>query len=430
MEESKLELIAEPFRTSLRQLIDRCERADIAYELEEIIKELHILRIYLTSGRDKRTVVVFDSEDAEKLSQVEFEKYVFIQGYESICCYQGGLIEAYIKLFGRIGADLIFSRLLNIPYNEIRKMKKEDLAFEVKYQVHNGNPIIITISQPTNAMLVLTGRKWDEGSGLAIKIRGLKISNNQEAATILEKLANSLFFEIRNTLGIPLMLKMYREPWFSPRLVISTRKDEKSPVVSPRYQYDVDPLNLYWYATSAYEMPLLQFLAYYQVLEFYFPIYSRKEVQAQVANIVKDPRFNPDHHLDINKVISAVLSQMGRGYGDERAQMRTTIKGCVQDREARELMERDTIKEHFKDAYKKLSPVKVSIENRDLDLREQLAERLYDIRCRIVHTKSDETEKERILPFTEEETLLTFEVDIIEFIARKALIAGSKKLTI
>ena len=430
MEETKLELVPEPQRTLFRQLMSRFEKAGIEYELRELALKSRVtyyLRIYWPSGRDKRAEVVFD---AKKLNQVEFERYVFVQGYESICSYEYGLIEGYIKLFRPFRSERLFSSLLDIPYGEIRNMKKEDLVFEVKHEVASENPIIITISQPSNTILALADRELDDGSGLTIKIRGSRISNNNEAVAILEKLANSLFFEIRNSRRVPLMLELYREPGVFPRAPMVATRTKRTSIAFPKYQYDVDPLNLYWYATSAYEMPLLQFLAYYQVLEFYFPIYSGREVQAEVANIVKDPQFNPDYHLDIGKVISTVQAKLGRGYGDERSQMRSTIRGCVQDREVRELMKRDNIKEHFKDDYKKLSPIKVSIDNKDLDLREQLAERLYDIRCRIVHTKADETEKERILPFTKEEALLTVEVDIIEFIARKALIAGSKKLVL
>ncbi|MBA7503077.1 hypothetical protein ES706_01683 [subsurface metagenome] len=429
MEEDKLRLIKEPLRTSFRQLIDRCEKAGIEHDLEHLLDEDYYLKIYLPSGRDKRTIVAFDLEDIQKLNQVEFEKYVFIQGYESICSYEYASIETYIKPLRPFSRQLLFSRLLNISYDDIRNMKKEDLVFEVKHQVDDGNVIIITISQPTNTMLVLAGRELGERSDLTIKIKGLKISNNEEAAAISEKLANSLFFQILNSVGIPLMLEPYREPRAFRDSVFVAQKDIKYPIPFPRYQYAVDPLNLYWYATSAYAIPLLQFLAYYQVLEFYFPIYSRQEVQAEVANIVKDPRFNPDHPIDINKVISAVSSKLGRGYIDEKGQLRITIKACVQDTEVRELIERDdATKKYFRDDYKKLSRIKVSIDNKDLDLREQLADRLYDIRCRIVHTKADEIQKERILPFTREETLLQDEVSIIAFIARRALIAGSKRL--
>ncbi len=426
MKEGTLGSIAEPLRTSLCHLIERCEKAGIEYEIGELSPDaFYLLDISLQSGREKRTVTVFDLENAQRLSKVEFEKYVFVQGYEAICSYQDGLIEAYIKFLRPFRAELVFSRLLNIPYSQIKKMKKEHLVFQVKHQADNKNPVTISISQPTNTILVLTEREWEDELGLTIKLQGLEISNNKEAIAILESVANSFLFEIGTSQNIPFMLEMHQETaamWFW----AFQRKTKGSPIVFPKYQYDVTPLNLYWHAASAYKMPLLQFLAYYQVLEFYFPIYSQREVQVEVANIMKDPAFNPDYHLDINKVISAVLSKMGRGYGDERSQMRATIKACVQDTEVRELVERGYIKEYFKGDYQKLSPLKVSIDNKDLDLREEVANRLYDIRCRIVHTKADE--RERILPFTKEESLLLVEVDIIEFMARKALIAGSKRL--
>jgi len=434
MKESKLGFIAEPLRTSFRQLINRCEKAGIKHKLERdpIVKKYY-LYISLPSGGDERKLRLADLRDAQKLNQVEFEKYVLVQGYQSICSYQDGLIEAYIKPLGTFIVEYAFYRLLDIPYNQLQEMKKDELAFELKHKTDKGNLIIIRISKPTDTILALTRRESYE-SGLTIKISGLEISNSEEAAAILDKLAKSLFFEIETSLGIPLMLELYREPWIFRGWWLSSKRRveaEWSPIVFPKYQYDVDPLNLYLYAASAHEMPLLQFLAYYQILEFYFPIYFEKEVQAEVANIMKDPEFNPNHHRDIKKVISAVLSKMRRGYSYERAQLRATIKACVQDIEVRELIENEFfIKEHFKKDYKKLSPLKVSIDNEGSDLREQLAERLYNIRCRIVHTKADDTERERILPFTKEANLLAVEIEIIKFIAFKVLTASRKRLVI
>ncbi len=39
-------------------------------------------------------------------------------------------------------------------------------------------------------------------------------------------------------------------------------------------------------------MPLLQFLAYYQSIEYYFPMYSGREAQEKIKNLVKDPSFD------------------------------------------------------------------------------------------------------------------------------------------
>jgi hypothetical protein len=427
MDESKLKAIPEPDRTAFRQLVERCEKAEIEYEIEQ---EIGYLSIYLPSGREKRVIFVADAEDAGKLAQVKFERYVFIEGYEGICCYAEGYIEAYIRLLLPKSSEFLFSRLLNIPYAEIKKIKPANLVFEVKSKSSNGNQIDITISQQSNIISLLTMREvLQQGSDVTIKIGGLNISKNQQASDILEKLANSLFFQIEGSIGFSLMLETYYEEPLRIRSVPSTRS--KATVIFPKYEYDRDPLNLYWYAKSASEMPLLQFLAYYQVLEFYFPTYSRKETSKVVTNILKDTTFDPNRDLDVNKVISAVLSRMGRGYADEKQQLRATIQACVESEEIRQFIEeRDYIKDYFRSDFKKLSPLKVSVDNKELDLKDQIAERLYDIRCKIVHTKSGEAEAERIIPFTEEESLLPIEIDIIEFISRKALVSGSSKLSI
>jgi hypothetical protein len=62
-------------------------------------------------------------------------------------------------------------------------------------------------------------------------------------------------------------------------------------------------------------------------------------------------------------------------------------------------------------------------------MREQLADRIYDIRCRIVHTKED-VKRGRIMPFTKEGVLLRqFDLPVIGTVANKVIIANSKKLS-
>ncbi len=60
-------------------------------------------------------------------------------------------------------------------------------------------------------------------------------------------------------------------------------------------EYDRDPLFLYWYARSVPETPLVQFLSYYQVLEYYFPAYSRtrtivalREKLSEIYGVARD----------------------------------------------------------------------------------------------------------------------------------------------
>ncbi len=50
---------------------------------------------------------------------------------------------------------------------------------------------------------------------------------------------------------------------------------------------------------------------------------------------------------------------------------------------------------------------------------------MYEIRCRIVHTKAGYDEQEPLFPFDPEVKYLRFDIDLIEFLARKVLIDAS-----
>ena len=79
--------------------------------------------------------------------------------------------------------------------------------------------------------------------------------------------------------------------------------------------------------------------------------------------------------------------------------------------------------------YKGLVKQKISFTNKETDLRIDIANRIYEMRCRIVHTK-DEDELDLILPTSPEISLLKHDIELIEFIAQKVLIAGGRQLII
>ena len=62
-------------------------------------------------------------------------------------------------------------------------------------------------------------------------------------------------------------------------------------------------------------------------------------------------------------------------------------------------------------------------------LTTQVANRIYDIRCRIVHAKEDggpSGNTDVLLPFSAEADLLGPDVMLVRFVAQKAIIAGRR----
>jgi hypothetical protein len=53
-------------------------------------------------------------------------------------------------------------------------------------------------------------------------------------------------------------------------------------------------------------MPLLEFLAYYQAIEFFFPRYSETALRGRIETLVKDPRFSPHNARDVGRLVDVL----------------------------------------------------------------------------------------------------------------------------
>jgi hypothetical protein len=198
----------------------------------------------------------------------------------------------------------------------------------------------------------------------------------------------------------------------------------------PRSEYDEAPMALYWYARGATGMPLLQFLAFYQTIEYYFPTYSQAEARRRIRGVIKNPSFRSERDADIGRIL-ALMRAGGSGIADERSQLRATVQECLDPGSLREFLESDNLRaEFFTKKVEGLTDKKLPIRNPDADLRNDVADRLYDIRCKIVHTKavSGDGEVELLLPFSPQADLLANDIELIQFVAREVIVAASSPL--
>ena len=163
--------------------------------------------------------------------------------------------------------------------------EQDNLVIEMNRDSESSNERILII--PSSDNLSALGSARYRGRSLpALKIEGLRISQHDQALDLLERIANTVFFQIDLSINLPLNLIRERRTPTRP-----IPRQEPVELQFPQNEYDEAPMALYWYARSAVGMPLLQFLAYYQSIEFYFPTYSQAEARRKVRNILKDPSF-------------------------------------------------------------------------------------------------------------------------------------------
>jgi hypothetical protein len=417
------------FASAFADLEKRCKAANISVirrqEPEQPLLEANdtYATVQLPSGRETRSIPFWSHETIRRFLAIEFEKYVFLPGYEAICSYEYGTIECLTRPIDRIPTGSIWRKIFGERRAETETPESE-LAIVVRSDDHPS--VCLAIRQSSEELRVLS-RGLRSRPGLSFRVTGATISRHDEALVLLTKLSNAFFFQLEMSYGISLSLERERTPLLRKRLRPIRQKPED--MQFPRQEYDEAPISLYWYGCSAVGMPLLQFLAFYQVLEYYFPTYSQAEAKRRICNILKNPLFRPDRDSDIGRLLSTIASR-GSGTGDERSQLRATLNECINPEQLRIFLTQDQVMSEFFQKKKGLGAHKLPIANLTADLRNDVAERIYDIRCKIVHTKGDGAQSgtELLLPFSKEAAELYYDIDLLRFLAREVLITASSPL--
>jgi len=431
--QEKLGKLSSSTRKAFERVIARCEKASVDYEWQDGGEAGYAFVVNIEKGTGKRKLLLFDEVHAEKLLDFEFEKYVFVGGYgEAICCCGEGYAEAIVRAIGpRSSETVVLGTLAGAKtYNDCRAMMWRNRGKDVRTELteSGGKGVRISVGRASKALRGMVQYTELPGAGLSVRVEGLEVSSSEEVGEQLGRLVNSLFFELKRKRGIELFVrKEYgveaftwdSNPWRGGR--------GEWDLEFPKLEYDKEAVELYWHAVSAYRMPLLQYLGYYQVLEFYFGKYW----------VLKDGVCEVSDENDIVKRGVHVSRNAGRPIL-EKDLLCSTVRGCISREELMSRLGNPLLEMYFDNAsgvsksgmYKTVSQFGVSWDDQRKDIREQLAERIYDIRCKIVHTKEGD-KRGRILPFTEEENLLQmFDLAMIAGLADNVLIANSRELSI
>lgn len=409
------------FNKLYAELDARCKEASIKLEVHEFLDEKSV-RVYLPAGRQTSELTLFGLQRIHAFLSIPFEKYVLLGDYAAICSYKEGHIEAALT---SVGVMPIVSALREMSGIRPGSVQATDDWPPLQVQNPIGSEKII-LGPGSLTLGILNGMPRTRPS---LRIEGIKVSRHDDALELLERLANSFFFQLDLLKNVPVNLLRRRRA-----LRTFSRRSSRAPQQPefPKSDYDRDPISLYWYARSARGMPLLQFLAYYQTIEYYFPTYSQAEARRKVRNILKSPAFRPERDADVARILVAAHGSRS-GFGDERSQLRATINECLEPATLRAfLTEFEERAEFFASKTDRLTDQKIAVRNPEADLRNDVADRIYDIRCKIVHTKSGgrEGDVELLIPFSKEAELLYADIELIQFVAREVLISASSPLRI
>ncbi|MDK2746431.1 MAG: hypothetical protein KYX67_03845 [Brevundimonas sp.] len=402
----------------LDQLQIRCAASNLDFQQFDDADFGLTAQISLPSGKEKRRIFISTLSRAESILSIAFEEWRFIPRYEAIWNPAKNYIEAAIQTT-RLNADSLAKKILEIP---------------ISSSISADQQILINPPNDSNQPAIEIGRVSQDftilGSGFlrySFKMKNVRAKTSAQAVEELNSYANSLFFQIDLIHGYSFTLNRERRRNSIP---LSKKRKRGVLIEYPSTHFNDDAMSLYWYGKSARGMPLLQYLAFYQCIEFYFPRYSQIEARKRVSSLLKKPTFRKNKDDDLDAIISAAQSAQTQGFGGERNQLRSVINECISAEDIRTYLNEDKERlEHFSGGGKSKFH-KIPIANKNLDLRNDVADRIYDIRCKIVHTKNSDNDDamRMILPFSEDADYLIQDVELAEFISRSVLSSSSFEL--
>jgi hypothetical protein len=384
--------------------------------------------VFFPEGSSNRPVSITSQEKLDRLLSIDFERYSFIDSYMAVADLEKGYIEAAITSGeGSRGGN--WERQLGagqISANDDLQANDEEIGFLLRAERSDG--LAFEISKPSIEFSILGGGPLTlQSPTLKLDLKGKKTYDL--ALKALRTISNSLFFKLDLERGISIALRKDRRR----RRQIRPREieiEKNKNIEFPTYEYDEAPISLYWYAKSAREMPLLQFLAYYQVVEYYFNNFSKLEAIRIAQKIIKNPGFRVDREAELTKLVSAI-SGLGRVGTGEREQMRVAIMEILSVEDVSSFFrENEEIAQIVGKKQKGITEKTINIHRKDHDHRADISELLYDIRCRIVHTKNgfEDSKFDMILPYSSAEEQMWAYIELMQFVAQHALIRSSSVL--
>jgi hypothetical protein len=188
-----------------------------------------------------------------------------------------------------------------------------------------------------------------------------------------------------------------------------------------KVNFNADIIKFYQRALST-DDPVNQYLAYYQVIEYFFIMVSDEQLYDKLARRINDQKFKTiPRYLD--RIIQDMVEH--QSITDETEMFKNVLNRFVEEKDIM-----DFIKEYEVYLGENLYTKKKNIFGLDSEIKltpnhinGNLSKRIKHIRNCLVHSSDRYERKERYIPSIESEKIISNEIPLLKFIAERVIIA-------
>ncbi len=261
----------------------------------------------------------------------------------------------------------------------------------------------------------------------------LKIySESEKTVKEFEELADSLIFNISYNLSVAIVKIKFLDEYIPMERTHRIKRNSIEKIEPPRRKY-IPSLVHHYQMGIATDNPMLQFISFYQILEYFFEKIYEEELFNKMRNKITDPGFSYKNDSDLNALIKIVKSKIQtRGevitYNENYALCLTLKKYITDLDELKEKLKKyddKTLLDYYQNNPVPFSKGNtINWNNQDTNVTLQnVTDRIYKTRNSIIHSK--ESDKPRYVSFKDEKSL-SKEIPLVKSIAEEVIIRSAK----
>lgn len=263
---------------------------------------------------------------------------------------------------------------------------------------------------------------------LTVQVHNIPETSSKAALIYSSSVIDACLFEISYLKQMPFRLA---DEWpIRERRLRGTRRFEYGESVQgnvlplPTAKFNSDIISFYQLGMSN-NIPVLQFLAFYQVLEFFFNTVSDEQLYNKLARQLKDPKFNTTHpHLD--RLIQDVLDH--KRITDETEMLKNVLSKFVDEMELIKFIEsyENHLSEKIYSKKRNIFGVEIEVKLTPGHVISNVAKTIKAIRNALVHSSDSYERSARHIPFSKSTEMIKREIPLVKFLAERVIIASAK----
>jgi len=261
---------------------------------------------------------------------------------------------------------------------------------------------------------------------ITIKVHNIKATSPERAIAQTSQLIDSCLFELSYLKNLSLLLP---EKWHlrQPRIRPFHFGDDVkgNELQLPRVRFNSELIKFYQRGKST-DDPVIQYLSFYHVLEYYFVSVSDEQLYNRLSQRINDPKFitSPSQ---LNRIIQDTLTH--KRETDETEMLKLVLQKYVDKTELIEFIK--AYEEYLGDQiYTKRRVIfgdSLEIKLNPDHVIANLSTRIKVIRNALVHSSDRYERKQRYIPSSSSEKVIKNEIPLIRHLAEKVVIGSAEQ---